>query len=381
MKFVPRPRPLLGLVLLALCFRLAGPGAAPRALGQAALAPSGPIVRQVEVQYVGRATVTRERILANMRTTVGQPFNQTAVEEDIRNLYGMGEISNVRIFSEPTSGGVKVIVIVATKSIIKDVVFQGNAHIGSKRLQREITAKKGGTLDEETVEQDRQKLVDYYHDKGYNDAEVKANIALDEANNSGTVTFSIVENSRGNLQSVRFEGNHVVKSSELRQAMKDTRGKTIISFIDKSGRLDPNKLKDDLNAVRDLYQNKGYIDVDIPETRLERLSNGNVNLVVVIREGNQYRVGSLKFEGTQVFTDTEIRRFLKMKEGAVYSPKGLKDDVKTINDYYGSRGYVDTRVTPEGNPAGPNRVDLRYKIEEGGQSFVERVNIEGNHRH
>ena len=378
MKFAPRSRRLLSLMLLALCFRLAGPGAASRASGQAAIPASGPIVRQIEVQYVGRATVTRERILANMRTAVGQPFNQSAVEEDIRNLYGTGEVSNVRIFSEPASGGVKVIVIVATKSIIKAVVFQGNAHISGRRLQREVSAKKGGTLDEESIEQDRQKLLDYYHDKGYNDAVVKADIALDEANNSGTVTFSVTENSRGNLASVRFEGNHVIKSRELHGAMKDTKGKTIISFIDKSGRLDPNKLKDDLQAIRDLYQTKGYIDVDIPETRLEHLSNGNVNLVVVIREGTQYRVGSLKFEGTQVFTDTEIRRFLKMKEGAVYSPKGLKDDVKTINDYYGSRGYVDTRVTPEGNPAGPNRVDLRYKIDEGGQSFVERVNIEGN---
>ena len=33
--------------------------------------------------------------------------------------------------------------------------------------------------------------------------------------------------------------------------MKDTRGKDIISFIDKSGRLDQGKLKEDLDAVRD----------------------------------------------------------------------------------------------------------------------------------
>ena len=70
-----------------------------------------------------------------------------------------------------------------------------------------------------------------------------------------------------------------------------------------------------------------------------------------------------------------------MKEGAIYSPKGLKDDVKTIQDYYGSRGYVDTRVAPEGLPAGQQpRQPASYKIEEGGQSFVERVNISGNNQ-
>ena len=378
MKFAPRSRRLISFGLLALCFQLAGLGTASRARAQAQITPSGPIVRQIEVQYVGRATVTRERILAQMRTTVGQPFNQANVEEDIRNLYGTGEITNVRIFSEPDGEGVKVIVIVATKSIIKAIVFQGNAKIRASRLQREITEKKGGTLDEEVVEQDRQKLLDYYHDKGYNDAVVKANVALDEANNSGTITFSITENGQSNLEHVFFEGNHVIKTRDLRHAMKGTRGRDIIAFIDKSGRLDQTKLKEDLDSIRDLYQTKGYIDIDIPETRLQRLSNGDVNLVVVIHEGAQYRVGSLKFEGTQVFTDSEIRRFLKMKEGAIYSPKGLKDDKKTIEDYYGSRGYVDTRVQPEGSPAGDNRVNLVYKLDEGGQSFVERVNIEGN---
>ena len=35
-------------------------------------------------------------------------------------------------------------------------------------------------------------------------------------------------------------------------------------------------------------------------------------------------------------------------------------------------------VTPSGQPLSDNRVALHYKIEEGGQSFVERVNISGN---
>ena len=70
------------------------------------------------------------------------------------------------------------------------------------------------------------------------------------------------------------------------------------------------------------------MDIEIPETRVQRLTNGDVNLVVVVREGPQYRVGTLTFEGTQIFTDAEIRRFLKMKEGAIYSPKGLKDDAR-----------------------------------------------------
>ena len=136
MKFVSRSRRLPGLVLLALCSLLlvAGFFAAPRALAQAAtVTPSGPIVRQIEIQYVGRATVTRERILAQMRTSVGQPFNQTAVEEDIRNLIATGEITNARIFSEPVSDGVKVIVIVATRAVGGRLLTPRAGRIGGGR--------------------------------------------------------------------------------------------------------------------------------------------------------------------------------------------------------------------------------------------------------
>src|SRR5881398_1276248 len=69
-----------------------------------------------------------------------------------------------------------------------------------------------------------------------------------------------------------------------------------------------------------------------------------------------------------------------MKEGSVYSPKQLRDDAKAVADAYGSGGYVDLVILPEGAPAGPALIDVTYKIEEGDRSFVNRINIEGNTR-
>ena len=385
MKFSHRARRAFRLGLLASGLGLllaagpAGPGLPTAAAQQGLLPPSGgPIVRQIDVQFVGRPSITRERVLANMRTAVGQPFSPTTAEDDTRTLFASKDISNVRIFSEPLSDGVKVIVIVQTTATVKNIVIIGAQRINPKKLLKQLTLKKNKPLTEQGVEEDRQKLLDYYRDKGFPDAEVRSAIAMDEPNSTGVVTFTVNEGPQSTLEHVIFEGNHAIKGSELRFAMKGTRGKTFYSFIDKSGRLDQTKLKEDLDSIRELYQNRGYVDIDIVETKIQHLSNGDENLVIVVNEGRQYRVGTLTFEGTQIFTDAEIRRFLKMKEGAVYSPKSLKDDVKTIEDYYGSRGYIDSHVTPSGQPLGENRVALRYKIEEGGQSFVERVNISGN---
>src|SRR5438093_746109 len=78
-------------------------------------APPRPIIRTIDVVYTGPATVSKERILAQMRTKVGQPFNDATVEQDVEALYKSGAIQNVRIFGEPQGDGVKVIVQVQTR--------------------------------------------------------------------------------------------------------------------------------------------------------------------------------------------------------------------------------------------------------------------------
>ncbi|MBV9673126.1 MAG: hypothetical protein JO076_09930, partial [Verrucomicrobia bacterium] len=55
-----------------------------------------PIVRQIEIQYAGPATLSRQRILSNMKTTVGQPYSEQTIEDDVRALYATGLVTNVR---------------------------------------------------------------------------------------------------------------------------------------------------------------------------------------------------------------------------------------------------------------------------------------------
>jgi outer membrane protein assembly complex, YaeT protein len=158
-----------------------------------------------------------------------------------------------------------------------------------------------------------------------------------------------------------------------------TRGKTLLAIFDKSGRLDQTQLQQDLDSVREWYQNHGYIDVEVKDVRKER-EKGPMIITIVIAEGTKYHVGKVVITGEKITTVEKIRFLLKMKEGNVYSPKDLHDDSKRIADAYGAGGYVDLELTPEGKPAGPGRVDIHYKIEEGSRSFVQRINIVGNTR-
>jgi len=159
-----------------------------------------------------------------------------------------------------------------------------------------------------------------------------------------------------------------------------TRGRSLIYFVDKTGRLDEVQLEQDMDKIREFYQDHGYIDVEIKDVRKERTPKGPMIITIVIAEGPQYHVRKLTVSGYQATTEAKILTLLKMKEGSVYSPKQLRDDAKAVADAYGSGVYVDLVITPEGTPAGTALIDVHYNIEEGTRSFVNRVNIEGNTR-
>jgi outer membrane protein insertion porin family len=343
-------------------------------------APGPPIIRSIDVEYTGPATISRQRILAQMRTKVGQLYSNEIVQEDIKALYRTGYIRNVRIFAQPEGDGVKVIVAVETRAIVREIEITGAERIKPKRLRKEIKVKLNQAINEQALEESRQKIIDVYQGHGYNDVSVQFRVdPIDEKRGTARVVFAVNEGVRGAISQIRFEGNAHISQKVLRKEMK-TRGRTLIYFMDKTGRLDEVQLEQDLDKIREYYQNHGFIDVEIKEVRKDRTPKGTMIITIVILEGPQYHVRKLTVSGYEHSTEAKIRAFLKMKEGSVYSPKQLRDDAKAVADAYGSGGYVDLVITPEGTPAGPALIDVHYTIEEGTRSFVNRVNIEGNTR-
>ncbi|PYL60135.1 MAG: outer membrane protein assembly factor BamA [Verrucomicrobia bacterium] len=343
-------------------------------------APPRPIIRAIDVEYTGPATVSKERILAYMRTKVGQPFNDATVEQDVEALYKSGAVQNVRIFGEPLGDGVKVIVQVQTRLIAREIVIEGAKRIGATKLRKEIKLKLNQPIKEEDLEEAREKIIEIYQSHGFTDVSVQFRIEpIDASHGTARVLYTVSEGVKGAVAQINFEGNAHISTWRLRKEMK-TKRQTIVAFLDKSGRLDEAQLQQDLDSLRELYQDHGFIDVEIKDVRRDRNAKGKLTITIVIAEGPQFHVRNLAISGQTVAKEQTIRALLKMKNGSVYSPKQLHDDAKAVADAYGSGGYVDLVVTPESIPAGPALVDVHYKIEEGDRSYLNRVNIEGNTR-
>jgi len=374
-QFVGSIRRPATTLLLALALAFVGGGSA---FGQTENRQGPPVIRSIEVQYVGPQTISKERVTAQIRTKPGQPYSESLAEQDIRALYATGGVQNVRIFAEPEGDGLKVVVVLQTRSLVHEIEIVGAERISAKSLRKRINLKINGPLSEEELEKGRQQIIDTYQGKGFTNIDVKFNVETDETRGTSRVIYTVNEGQKGTIAAVRFEGNTKFGDRILRKQMK-TKGRTLYSFIDKSGRLDETQLEQDINSVREWYQDHGYIDIEVKEVRRER-TKGKMTLVVVLAEGAQYHVGKLTVTGAKVATEQKVRALLKMKEGSVYSPKQVRDDSKKIADAYGSGGYVDLSVTPQGVPAGQTTIDVKYTIEEGSPSFVQRINIVGNTR-
>src|SRR6266478_828272 len=343
------------------------------------LAQEGAIIRSIDVQYTGPATLAKERILAQMRTKVGQSYSDPVVEEDIRNLYKTGAIQNVRIFGQPQGDGVKVIVVVQTRPVVREIVIEGAHRIKARKVRRDVAIKLNAPVNEDELEKGRQKVIEAYQVHGFTDIAVQYRVEpIEEKRGTARVVYTVTEGTKGSLRRIQFEGNEHFSERVLRKQMK-TKGKTLIAFFDKSGRLDEAQLQQDLDGVREFYQDHGYIDVEVKDVRKER-KNGPLIITIVINEGIQYHVNKIGFSGYKIALEDKLRAAIKMKDAGIYSPKQLHDDAKALADAYGTGGYVDTVITPQGSPVGPGKVDVHYKIEEGNRSFVQRINIIGNTR-
>ncbi|MFO0000996.1 MAG: POTRA domain-containing protein, partial [bacterium] len=75
----------------------------------------------------------------------------------------------------------------------------------------------------------------------------------------------------------------------------------------------------------------------------------------------------------------KTKRGLQLKEGEVFSPKKLFKDTEAIENFYGARGYIESRARAEQiADVEKGTLDLKYSITEGDKFYVEKIEIQGN---
>jgi outer membrane protein insertion porin family len=381
---------LCGLVLLSVGL--------PAAHGQ--LAP--PLkVASITIQHIGPGQASDEFIRANIRVKVGDPYRTAAVDDDVHSLYATGLFYNIRITDQITNDGVALTYIVQYKPKLTQIKFEGNQKYKDSKLRKKLTSKVGAPLDERKLFTDCQEIQKLYQKKGYPGTRVKYVVNIDENAGRGTATFVVTESPKIRIEDVEFVGARAFTERKLRHVIK-TRRHWMFSWITGSGVFKDEQFEDDKDTLAEFYRSHGYIDFEIKDVQFEHPTAKRMVIRFILYEGRQYKVGAVTFTGNKLFDTAQIAAGLRalqpggtikkpklgpngltMDVGDVFTPEGLGADQKQVQDFYGSRGYIDVMVprtlSVERIPnTDTGTMDLDFKIDEGQKSYIERIEIRGN---
>ena len=338
-------------------------------------------VGSVTIKFVGTANVNEQVVRANMQIREGGEFDEVILDRDIRSLYRTGLFEFIEVKHEAVDAQTfNLVVEVTPKFRVLAVRFEGNTKVKSNRLEKEVKVKSNQALDERQIKEDAETLREYYQKAGYNQVSVNYSVEKDRVGGFGTVIFKIREGEKVRIGEIAFAGNKSVPARKLRGAI-ETKKWWIFSWLTGSGRFKDDQFEDDLDKLRDLYREEGFLDVEIPQDKVQfnYPAPGRLVLVVNIVEGRRYRVGEVSFSGNKLFPSTLLKRVVRQKTGVVFVPSKLDKDVERLDDFYGKDGYLDTRVRLNRKPnVTTGAIDVEYVIAEGEKFSVESIVIEGN---
>jgi len=386
---------------MKLFFRLFGVwllfGCAPVAWPQMA----GTKIDRVDIKYAGPATVSEQFIRSHIRTKAGEIYRANVTEDDIKALYATEQFYNIRVtLDQAGDGGVVLTYVVQVNPRLTDIKIEGNKKVGNSKIRKKITVKAGQPLNQQKLFTDSQEIQKLYEKYGYAGTQVKPVVNIDELAGRGTVTFEIVEAPKIKIKEVDFIGAAAFPQKTLRKEIK-TRGHWMFSWITGSGVFKEDEFQDDRESLTDFYHNHGYLDFEIKDVKLEHPTANTMVIRFYLYEGRQYKVGSATFTGNKLFNVEEIHRGLQsvhdfehskaklgphglpMDVGDIFTPDGLNKDAQALEDFYGSKGYLDVvqgaslRVVRIPN-VDTGTMDLEFQVKEGPKSHVEKVDIRGN---
>ena len=260
--------------------RKAGPGSAVLAaltvllLSGTALWSAEATIEKIEVRGLRRMTMDAFVFASGLK--VGQPYDEEEIRRAFRRLWARGLFSDLKVDVEDGETGKVVIFTAAERPIIVSIDYEQakaitRANIEDRFKERKLELSVGKPLDRRLVHRAEDTIRDLLGEKGYLDATVRADIQS-PTDSTRAVKFAIRQGPRTRIRKIEFVGNTTFSDRKLRGEMKLTKEYSWLTAMSGKAVYYPMKYDQDIEKVRDLYQNSGYLDVDIKPPQVEVLS-------------------------------------------------------------------------------------------------------------
>ncbi|MEW6544029.1 MAG: outer membrane protein assembly factor BamA [Nitrospirota bacterium] len=334
-------------------------------------------VKSIEIR--GNKRIEEPAIRGRITLKVGEPYTSEAVRTQIRLIYEMGFFEDVQIETERVIGGVAITFVVREKPFITEIVFDGNQNLSDDKLQEKITIRSQSFLDQQQAKESAEKIRLAYQEDGYADARVVPIIqTLDE--DRKRLTFFIREGDRAKVKTVIFDGMKHVTKKELFKVMATRQWVWLLSNFTDAGILKKEELGNDVERIKEVYLNKGYLNIQVGFPTVELTDDKKWYIVTFnIVEGEPYNVGEVGYRGNTVFEEPELKVGAKVIQGDVFQRAKIRDEITRLTELYGGKGYAFTDVNPAVTPDPQTKTaKILFHIKEGELIRVREIVITGN---
>jgi outer membrane protein insertion porin family len=337
-------------------------------------------------EAVGNASVASDTIRVYLGVVPGEPYNPDLVQHNFLNLWQTGLFDDIRIEVENgDNGGVVVRAVVKERPRIGSVEYRGNKELQTNKITEELEKDKvdlhvGSTIEQTLIRRAAESIKKAYVENGYEGVTVESNLEDLPTAGEKRVVFQINEGIKARVASVDFSGNKHFSSRRLRLVMKEVKPHGIISWIRKKDLYIPSKLDEDLEHLKNFYQDYGYYGVSFgdPQVITIKGKKPRVKLVIPVKEGPVYKMGDVTVTGNKVFTNDQIIGQWPIKKGDTIRRKPIQARADGFGDAYRMRGYIYAYVNPEYVDRGNNVMDVTMNVFEGDQFRLGRLEFQGN---
>ncbi|MBM2802126.1 MAG: outer membrane protein assembly complex, YaeT protein [Deltaproteobacteria bacterium] len=249
------------------------------------------------------------------------------------------------------------------KTPLKEVKISGNLRVEDDGIRLHLKSRPGDVFDPAIVEQD----VKAIFRMGFFD-DVQAELSAD-----GVLTYAVKE--KPYIREVKIQGAAQVGKDKIETAL-GVSPRTI---------LDRTKISEGVEKVRRLFNDQGYVNASV-DYAVSIEANNQAVVTLDIVEGNRLLIKRVSFEGNKAIPSGELKSLIGTKEEWIFSfltNRGVLDrdmltnDVAILSNHYNDNGYVDHKVDDPVLIRGRDGLEVIFRINEGPQYRVGKVEIGG----
>jgi len=230
--------------------------------------PVGDVTGQPVERFeaVGNTSVASDTIRVYLGIAPGEPYQPAVIQRNFLNLWQTGLFDDIRIEVDRGEKGVIVRAVVKERPRIGAVEFRGNKELNNQKINEALEREKidlhvGNTIEQTLVRRASETIKRTYSEGGFEGVQVDSITEDMLEPGEKKIVFVINEGIKAKVASIDFVGNRRFSDRKLRGEMKDVKKHNIITWVRKKNLYIPSKLDEDLERVKNFYQDHGYQDV------------------------------------------------------------------------------------------------------------------------